>query len=99
MGHLLQMCMQMQGLAVTCGATPGGMVICQGDLDAVPLENASDAYWWWCRTRKTVRISRGLSRSMGLGMMAALEQSVQIIRARGGDFDLARIPPDDLGDL
>ena len=28
-------------------------------------------------------------------MMAALEESTQIIRSRGGSFDLARVPPDD----
>ena len=32
---------------------------------------------------------------LGLGMMAALEESIQIIRSHGGTIDLAHLPPDD----
>ncbi|MEZ5393385.1 MAG: hypothetical protein R2724_11045 [Bryobacterales bacterium] len=97
-GHLLQMCMQMQGLPRHLGQHSGGMVICQGDLDAVvPLENASMPGRVVVQWDKEDCADLGIIKVdlLGLGMMAALEQSVQIIRARGGDFDLARIPPDD----
>ena len=97
-GHLLRICMQMQGLPRHLGQHSGGMVICQGDLDSVvPLENASmpgRVVVQWdkedCADLGIVKVDL-----LGLGMMAALEESVQIIRSRGGDFDLARVPPDD----
>jgi error-prone DNA polymerase len=97
-GHLLQMCMQMQGLPRHLGQHSGGMVICQGGLDAVvPLENASMPDRVVVQWDKEDCADLGIIKVdlLGLGMMAALEESVQIIHSRGGDFDLARIPPDD----
>ena len=32
---------------------------------------------------------------LGLGMMAALEESIEILHSQGHDVDLARLPPDD----
>lgn len=97
-GHLLSLCMQMQGLPRHLGQHSGGMVICQGNLDAVvPLENArmpGRVIVGWdkedCADLGIIKVDL-----LGLGMMAALEEAQTIIRTRGGDFDLARIPPDD----
>ena len=97
-GHLLSLCMQMQGLPRHLGQHSGGMVICQGSLDAVvPLENArmpGRVIVGWdkedCNDLGIIKVDL-----LGLGMMAALEEAQTIIRTRGGDFDLARIPPDD----
>ncbi|MBI1357908.1 MAG: DNA polymerase III subunit alpha [Acidobacteria bacterium] len=97
-GHLLRLCMQMQGLPRHLGQHSGGMVICQGMLDAVvPLENArmpGRVVVGWdkedCADLGIIKVDL-----LGLGMMAALEEAQTIIRSRGGSFDLAQIPPDD----
>lgn len=97
-GHLLSLCMQMQGLPRHLGQHSGGMVICQGNLDAVvPLENArmpGRVIVGWdkedCNDLGIIKVDL-----LGLGMMAALEEAQTIIRTRGGEFDLSRIPPDD----
>ena len=98
--HWLRLCLDIQGLPRHLGQHSGGMVVCQGDLDAVvPLENArmpGRAVLQWdkedCAALGIVKVDL-----LGLGMMAALEESTAIIRSRGGSFDLARIPPDDPG--
>ena len=97
-GHLLRLCMQLQGLPRHLGQHSGGMVICQGSLDSVvPLENArmpGRVVVGWdkedCADLGIIKVDL-----LGLGMMAAREQAQTIIRSRGGDFDLASIPPDD----
>jgi len=74
------------------------MVICRGDLDAiVPLENArmpGRVVVQWdkddCADLGIIKVDL-----LGLGMMAALEESIQIIRSRGGEIDLSHLPPDD----
>ena len=96
--HLLRLCLEMQGLPRHLGQHSGGMVICQGSLDAVvPLENArmpGRVVVQWdkedCADLGIVKVDL-----LGLGMMAALEEAQILIRSRGGDFDLAKIPPDD----
>ena len=96
--HWLRLCLDIQGLPRHLGQHSGGMVICQGDLDAVvPLENArmpGRVVVQWdkedCADLGIVKVDL-----LGLGMMAALEETTAIIRSRGGSFDLAKIPADD----
>ncbi len=97
-GHWLRLCLDIQGLPRHLGQHSGGMVICQGSLDTVvPLENArmpGRAVVQWdkedCADLGIIKVDL-----LGLGMMAALEESTAVIRSRGGSFDLAKIPPDD----
>ena len=94
----LRLCLDVQSLPRHLGQHSGGMVICQGNLDAVvPLENArmpGRVVVQWdkedCADLGIIKVDL-----LGLGMMAVLEESTAIIRSRGGSFDLARIPPDD----
>src|SRR5207249_1541756 len=81
------------------GQHSGGMVVCQGQLDAVvPLEPASmpgRVVVQWdkddCADMGIVKVDL-----LGLGMMAVLEDSITIIRdAWGDEVDLAHLPPDD----
>ena len=96
--HWLRLCLDIQGLPHHLGQHSGGMVVCQGNLDSVvPLENArmpGRVVVQWdkedCADLGIIKVDL-----LGLGMMAALEESTAIIRSRGGSFDLARIPPGD----
>ncbi len=96
--HWLRLCLDIQALPRHLGQHSGGMVICQGDLDAVvPLENArmpGRVVVQWdkedCAELGIIKVDL-----LGLGMMAALEESTAIIRSRGGSFDIAAIPSDD----
>ena len=96
--HWLRLCLEVRGLPRHLGQHSGGIVICQGDLDAVvPLENArmpGRVVVQWdkedCADLGIVKVDL-----LGLGMMAVLEEATAVIRARGGSFDLARIPADD----
>ncbi len=96
--HWLRLCLQVKGLPRHLGQHSGGMVLCKGSLDSVvPLENArmpGRVVMQWdkedCADLGIIKVDL-----LGLGMMAALEDSTAIIRSRGGSFDLARIPPDD----
>lgn len=86
------------GLPRHLGQHSGGMVICQGHLDAVvPLENASmpgRVVVQWdkddCEDLGIIKVD-----FLGLGMMAVLEEAVKLTEARGRKVDLARIPKDD----
>ncbi len=96
--HWLRLCLDIRGLPRHLGQHSGGIVICQGDLDAVvPLENArmpGRVVVQWdkedCADLGIVKVDL-----LGLGMMAVLEEATALIRSRGGSFDLARIPVDD----
>ncbi|MEP6716432.1 MAG: error-prone DNA polymerase, partial [Terriglobia bacterium] len=77
----------------------GGMVICQGQLDSVvPLEPATmpdRVVVQWdkedCADLGIVKVDL-----LGLGMMAALEESIDLIeRHHGVKIDLGNLPPDD----
>ncbi len=96
--HLAKLCLEMQGLPRHLGQHSGGMVICQGQLDSVvPLENARMPDRVVVQWDKEDCADLGLIKVdlLGLGMMAALEEATTIIRSKGGEFDLAKIPPDD----
>jgi error-prone DNA polymerase len=74
------------------------MIICQGKLTTVvPLENASMpgrvvAQWDKedCNDMGMIKVDL-----LGLGMMAAMQDSLEICSARGRPVDLASIPKDD----
>jgi error-prone DNA polymerase len=87
-----------QDLPRHLGQHSGGMVICQGRLDAVvPLEPATmpgrSVVQWDkddCAALGIVKVDL-----LGLGMMSLLQDAIEMISARGGAVDLAHLPPDD----
>jgi error-prone DNA polymerase len=88
-----------QDLPRHLGQHSGGMVICQGQLDAiVPLEPATMPGRVVVQWDKEDCADLGLIKVdlLGLGMMAALEDSIQLIRdSYHEEVDLAHLPPDD----
>ena len=88
-----------QDLPRHLGQHSGGMVICQGQLDAVvPLEPATmpgRVVVQWdkedCADMGIVKVDL-----LGLGMMAVLEDCLKLVpEAYGDPIDLAHLPPDD----
>src|SRR5216117_186818 len=95
----LSLCLSLQDLPRHLGQHSGGMVICQGQLDSVvPLEPAAmpgRVVVQWdkedCADMGIVKVDL-----LGLGMMAVLEESVQLIGEHYGQkIDLAQLPQDD----
>jgi error-prone DNA polymerase len=90
---------QVQDLPRHLGQHSGGMVICQGQLDSVvPLEPASMPGRVVVQWDKEDCADLGLIKVdlLGLGMMAVLEDSIQLIHdAYEEDVDLAHLPQDD----
>lgn len=95
---LLELMRDLHGLPRHLGQHSGGVVLCATELsDIVPLENAS------MPGRVVIEWDKGDCEDMGiikvdllgLGMMAALEDAMQMAQARGRPFDLASIPKDD----
>jgi error-prone DNA polymerase len=88
-----------QDLPRHLGQHSGGMVICQGKLDAiVPLEPSAMPGRVVVQWDKEDCADLGLIKVdlLGLGMMAALEDSIQLIRdSYHEEVDLAHLPPDD----
>ncbi|HTC34221.1 MAG TPA: error-prone DNA polymerase, partial [Bryobacteraceae bacterium] len=98
-GKFLDLYMTIQDLPRHLGQHSGGMVICQGQLDSVvPLEPATmpgRVVIQWdkedCADMGIVKVDL-----LGLGMMAVLEDSIQLIRtAYREEVDLAHLPQDD----
>src|ERR1700751_5550135 len=94
-----ELCTAVKDLPRHLGQHSGGMVICQGQLDSVvPLEPASmpgRVVGEWdkedCADMKIIKVDL-----LGLGMMAVLEDSIQLIRKDyPEEVDLAHLPPDD----
>lgn len=89
---------QVYGLPRHLGQHSGGMIICQGQLDAVmPLENASMpdrtvAQWDKndCEDMGIIKVDL-----LGLGMMAVMQDSLELSEKRGRPVDLAQLPMDD----
>jgi error-prone DNA polymerase len=87
-----------QDLPRHLGQHSGGMVIAGGRLDeVVPLEPAAmpgRVVIQWdkddCAALGIVKVDL-----LGLGMMAVLQDAITLVREQGGEFDLARLPPDD----
>jgi error-prone DNA polymerase len=88
-----------QDLPRHLGQHSGGMVICQGQLDSVvPLEPAAMPGRVVVQWDKEDCADLGIIKVdlLGLGMMAVLEESIQIIRDDySEEVDLAHLPPDD----
>ncbi|HAF14208.1 MAG TPA: error-prone DNA polymerase [Blastocatellia bacterium] len=88
-----------QDLPRHLGQHSGGMVICQGQLDSVvPLEPASMPGRVVVQWDKEDCADLGLIKVdlLGLGMMAVLEESIQLIRdSYKEEVDLAHLPQDD----
>ncbi len=80
------------------GQHSGGMIICQGQLNRfIPLENASMpgrvvAQWDKddCEDLGIIKVDL-----LGLGMMAALKDTVTLCAERGHPVDLAQLPEND----
>jgi len=95
---LLEACLQVRGLPRHLGQHSGGMVLSAGALSQfVPLENArmpGRSVLQWdksdCEDIGIVKVDL-----LGLGMMAVLQETLQICSDRGQPVDLARIPKDD----
>jgi error-prone DNA polymerase len=94
-----ELCVAVQDLPRHLGQHSGGMVICQGQLDSiVPLEPASMPERVVVQWDKEDCADLGIIKVdlLGLGMMAVLEDSLQLIRNHHGEeVDLAHLPPDD----
>ncbi|MDF2376710.1 MAG: error-prone DNA polymerase [Verrucomicrobiales bacterium] len=89
---------QIYGLPRHLGQHSGGMIICQGELDAVmPLENASMPGRTVAQWDKNDCGEMGIIKVdlLGLGMMAVLQETLQLSGKRGRPVDLAQIPKDD----
>ena len=94
-----ELCVAVQDLPRHLGQHSGGMVICQGQLDSVvPLEPASMPDRVVVQWDKDDCADLGIIKVdlLGLGMMAVLKDSIELIRDHYCDeVDLARLPPDD----
>jgi error-prone DNA polymerase len=99
MRKFFELCLAVQDLPRHLGQHSGGMVICQGQLDSVvPLEPATmpgRVVVQWdkedCADLGIVKVDL-----LGLGMMAVLEDSINLIRNHyEEDVDLGKLPPDD----
>src|SRR5687767_9837242 len=110
MRSFAELWLRIQDLPRHLGQHSGGMVVCQGELDAVvPLEPASmpgRVVIQWdkddCADMGIVKVDL-----LGLGMMAVLQEAIALIDTSDGGpaqftadgerrrFELAHIPPDD----
>jgi error-prone DNA polymerase len=99
MKKFLELCLAVQDLPRHLGQHSGGMVICQGQLDSVvPLEPASMPGRVVVQWDKEDCADLGIIKVdlLGLGMMAVLEDSIQLIRDHyKEEVDLAHLPADD----
>jgi error-prone DNA polymerase len=97
--HFLRLFLQMQNLPRHLGQHSGGMVVAAGRLDeVVPLEPASmpgRVVVQWdkddCADLGIVKVDL-----LGLGMLAAIEEAIPMIRSNENvEIDLAHLPQDD----
>lgn len=94
----LSLCDRMHGLPRHLSQHSGGMILARGRLDEiVPLEPAAMADRTVLQWDKDDVEAMHLIKIdlLGLGMMAALEDAVKMLRERGTPIDLAHLPPDD----
>jgi error-prone DNA polymerase len=94
-----ELCLAVQDLPRHLGQHSGGMVICQGQLDSVvPLEPASMPGRVVVQWDKEDCADMGIIKVdlLGLGMMAVLKDSIDLIRSHyREEVDLAHLPQDD----
>jgi error-prone DNA polymerase len=95
----LQLYVSVQDLPRHLGQHSGGMVICQGQLDSiVPLEPATMPGRVVVQWDKEDCADMGILKVdlLGLGMMAVLEDTIELIRdSYREEVDLAHLPQDD----
>ena len=98
--HYLDLCMRMQSLPRHLGQHSGGMVICAGLLNrVVPIERASMPGRTVVQWDKEDCADLGLIKVdlLGLGMMAVLKDSIELISHHHGKLvDIAALPEDPL---
>jgi error-prone DNA polymerase len=98
--HYFDLCQRMQDLPRHLGQHSGGMVICAGMLNrVVPIERASMPGRTVIQWDKEDCADLGLIKVdlLGLGMMAVLKDSIELIpRHYGTKVDLAALPEDPL---
>ena len=98
--HYLDLCMRMQELPRHLGQHSGGMVICAGMLNRiVPIERASMPGRTVVQWDKEDCADLGLIKVdlLGLGMMAVLKDSIELIpRHYDRQVDVAALPEDKL---
>jgi error-prone DNA polymerase len=96
---LLELVEAVRGLPRHLGQHTGGIVIAAGRLDeVVPIEPARMAKRRVVQWDKEDCADLGIIKIdlLGLGMLAALEDTIELIRGcEGEDVDLAQLPPDD----
>ncbi len=94
-----ELCLAVQDMPRHLGQHSGGMVICQGQLDSVvPLEPASMPGRVVVQWDKEDCADMGIIKVdlLGLGMMAVLKDSIELIRDHyDEEVDLAHLPVDD----
>ena len=94
-----ELCLAVQDMPRHLGQHSGGMVICQGQLDSVvPLEPASMPGRVVVQWDKEDCADMGIIKVdlLGLGMMAVLKDSIELIRDNyHEEVDLAHLPQDD----
>jgi error-prone DNA polymerase len=99
MRKYFELCLAAQDLPRHLGQHSGGMVICEGRLDSVvPLEPASMPGRVVVQWDKEDCADMGIIKVdlLGLGMMAALKDSLELIRNHyKEEVDLAHLPADD----
>ncbi len=94
-----ELCLAVQDMPRHLGQHSGGIVICQGQLDSVvPLEPASMPGRVVVQWDKEDCADMGIIKVdlLGLGMMAVLKDSIELIRDHyHEEVDLAHLPQDD----
>lgn len=93
----LGLCRRVLDLPRHLGQHSGGMVVCQDALDqVVPLEPASMPGRVVVQWDKDDCADLGIIKVdlLGLGMMAVLEDSIELILEQGAQVDLAHLPSD-----
>jgi error-prone DNA polymerase len=94
-----ELCLAVQDMPRHLGQHSGGMVICQGQLDSVvPLEPASMSGRVVVQWDKEDCADMGIIKVdlLGLGMMAVLKDSIELIREHyREEVDLAHLPQND----
>jgi len=97
--HWIDLVRAVQGLPRHLGQHSGGIVIAAGRLDeVVPIEPATMADRRIVQWDKDDCSDRGIIKIdlLGLGMLAALEETIPLIRRHEGvEVDLAHLPQDD----
>src|SRR5436190_23300400 len=96
--QLNSLCKRLQDFPRHLGQHSGGMIVCEGLLDAVvPLEPATMEGRTVCQWDKEGIEMMGLVKIdlLGLGALGAVRDSVELIRTHyGAEVDLARLPED-----